>query len=92
MGGQGAVVRGGRGAVAARGALLLDCRAGGAVGHVAAEKLLVLLLVVPQPLVPRVQPRGPAGRGGGGGMVLHLPDRVKQPVVPGSRSRRCMSL
>lgn len=95
MGGQGAraVVRGGRGAVAARGGLVvLDCRTGGTVGHVAAKELLMLLLVVPQPLVPRVQPGGPAGGGGGGGVVLHLPHRVEQPVVSRSRRRCCIGL
>ena len=52
MGGHGAVVVGwGRGS-------LLRCRRrrGCAVGHVAPEELLVMLLVVPQPLVPWVQP------------------------------------
>ena len=52
MGGHGAVVVGwGRGS-------LLRCRRrrGCAVGHVTPEELLVMLLVVPQPLVPWVQP------------------------------------
>lgn len=44
--------------------------------HVSTHELLLMLLVVPQPLVTRMEPRG-AGRC----VVLHLPDCVEQTSI-----------